>query len=180
MSGLVKAQDSSLLDRFIAGLSEGCITMEVAYEAGVNLSGINGNGTLVIQDEAWRISGNGIDICCDGTSMWILDPDLKEAYVQEPAFQPAAVLRDFSVSGSCRSDHEKDVVVYDLLPLSDPDMRGCTLRIRNDGRLHSCDFVMSDGSVVKVKVTDMKRSDRKDISFFRPIFDSSWVVTDLR
>ena len=40
------------------------------------------SGTLLIQGECYRARGNGMEIYCDGTTRWTVDPEAKEVYVE--------------------------------------------------------------------------------------------------
>ena len=40
------------------------------------------SGTLLIQGECYRAQGNGMEIYCDGTTRWTVDPEAKEVYVE--------------------------------------------------------------------------------------------------
>ena len=42
------------------------------------------SGTLLIQEDRYFARGNGMEIYCDGTSRWTVDPASKEVYI-EPA-----------------------------------------------------------------------------------------------
>jgi hypothetical protein len=39
-------------------------------------------GDLLIQGECYRAVGNGLIICCDGTTRWSIDPASKEVYIE--------------------------------------------------------------------------------------------------
>lgn len=40
------------------------------------------SGTLLIQGECYHARGNGMEIYCDGTTRWTVDPESKEVYVE--------------------------------------------------------------------------------------------------
>ena len=87
---VVSAQDRSLLDRFYAGLAESHVQMTYSYTA--RISGINnhGTGTLSVQGPMWKASGNGVEMYCDSSSVWIIDPAMKEVVI-EPSADEASV-----------------------------------------------------------------------------------------
>ena len=40
------------------------------------------SGELLIQGDCYRAKGNGMEIYCDGTTRWTVDPESKEVYVE--------------------------------------------------------------------------------------------------
>ena len=40
------------------------------------------SGTLLVQGECYSARGNGMEISCDGTTRWTVDPASKEVYVE--------------------------------------------------------------------------------------------------
>jgi hypothetical protein len=48
------------------------------------VSGVDnkGSGTLISQDEKWTLDGNGVEMYCDGSAVWVVDPALKEVVIE--------------------------------------------------------------------------------------------------
>ena len=40
------------------------------------------SGRLTAQGNCYHLTGNGLDIWCDGTTRWSLDPEAKEVYIE--------------------------------------------------------------------------------------------------
>lgn len=40
-------------------------------------------GTLTLQGNCYLAEGNGMTICCDGTTRWTVDPEEKEVYIED-------------------------------------------------------------------------------------------------
>ena len=40
------------------------------------------SGTLTVQGDCYRASGNGMEIYCDGATRWTVDPASKEVYIE--------------------------------------------------------------------------------------------------
>ncbi len=40
------------------------------------------SGELLIQGDCYRAKGNGMEIYCDGTTRWTVDPESKEVYIE--------------------------------------------------------------------------------------------------
>ncbi len=141
VSGVMSAQEQE------------CLTFDVDYSMEVTESAkLSGNAVVTIQDNAYRMSGNGIEAYCDGSSIWMLDNEAKEVYIE-------------SVGSASES--------Y----LSNPAQVLKELSKEQEGT-----YTLDDGRKVHIKVNSIKKSDRKDVSSFRPTveFNSDWVVTDLR
>ena len=49
----------------------------VTQDTPVKLSGV-----LLVQGECYRAMGNGLEIYCDGTTRWTVDPASKEVYIE--------------------------------------------------------------------------------------------------
>lgn len=45
-------------------------------------AGLRLNGTLILQGNCYRASGNGMEIYCDGKTRWTVDPEEKEVYIE--------------------------------------------------------------------------------------------------
>lgn len=43
---------------------------------------VRSDGSALIDGECYRITGNGLDIFCDGTTKWTVDTDAKEVYLE--------------------------------------------------------------------------------------------------
>ena len=187
LSGMAHAQNTSLLDRMYEDFASCCVTLDLSYVIVTGVSDINGKGTVAFQENAYHMSGNGMEIYCDGKDVWLMDPNAKEVYIeavgegtdaflQNPALLFIGLKNDFEVSAV------KDGGLFELVPTVDCGIDECSVMINKDGDLVSGTFHMSEGQIVAVEVHSIKKSDRKDISSFRPTqsFDSSWMVTDLR
>ena len=70
------------------------------------------SGTLLIQGECYRAVGNGMEIYCDGTVRWTVDPDSKEVYIE-----PAEGLAELVAYRDSLSELKITELKY--LPLSD-------------------------------------------------------------
>ncbi len=130
-----------------------CVTLDVDFS--VNVSGdtdMTGKALLTFQDNAFTMSGNGIEAYCDGDTVWTLDLIGKEVYIESVTPDSQLYMRDLAPQLSALEDGGET------------------------------SFVAPEGQKVHIKINSIKKSDRKDVSSFRPThnFDSSWVITDLR
>ena len=80
---LTAAAQRYTLDTVAAHLRTDRISLQyactIAQPAPVQLS-----GNLLIQGDCYRAKGNGMEIYCNGTTRWTVDPESKEVYI-EPA-----------------------------------------------------------------------------------------------
>lgn len=194
VSPILSAQETSLLQNFCRNVSESCV--ELTYGYSVRLSGIDnvGSGTLTAQGALWKLYGNGVEMYCDSSSIWVLDPDRKEAVIEpavsdsETFFQtnPAIFLLRlenlFDVSES-RPTSDNLAMLYILRPKNKGEIDYFNVEIlRSDASVRRCTFALSDGTLIKIEVSSMKLTPVRPLADFRPqtVFDSSWIVTDMR
>lgn len=189
------AQESgnSLLDRMCANVAESCVTIDYTYTARV--SGIDNiaSGNLMTQGEKWVMRGNGIEMYCDGKSVWIVDPALNEVVIESaqeqqttdfltnPARAFVNLYDNFNVNAINSSSDSKSLI-YSLLP-KNGDMEFLNLELYKDSAaIRAMSFALKDGTLVKIKVSSMKLTPKISSEAFRPqiVFDPKWIVTDLR
>lgn len=194
ISGMTDAQNTSLLDRLYAKMSDSCLEMSYSYDA--RISGVHnqGSGLLRSQGLMWEMNGNGVTMYCDSKSVWIIDPTMKEVVIEplqdEESSQwisnPAVVLsrmKDmFKVAESLESQDDK-AVVFVLEPLNKGYIDYCNLEIFKSGNsIRRATIALSDGNLIKIEVSSMKLTPKVSDEEFLPRmeFDPSWIVTDLR
>lgn len=191
-AGKAFAVSDGPVDRLYRSLSSSFVEMEYTYSAEVKGLKVVGKGTLQIQDEMWHNNGNGLEMWCDGSTVWTADHSLKEAVI-EPVYEDESIASNPAVMfvrmpdmfEVVRSFDSKDgkAVVYVLKPLEDAPVEYFNVEImKSDSSIRSGSFALDDGSSVSISVQSMSVKEKRPVTVFRPsqIFDSSWVVTDLR
>jgi len=198
-SSLARAQDTALLERMYDDFSSRLTTLDISYVLEMLPADMTGNAVVSFQDEAYRLSADGLEIYCDGKSVWTLDNISKEViiepvtddgedFIRNPASLFLGLKDNFKVTDISEGGHmrEPDVkdVVYTLVPVVECGMDECQIQIKKNGDLYHGSFIMSAGQIdiVRILVNSITRSAKRDIGYFRPAqsFDSSWIVTDLR
>ena len=194
LSWLSSAQDNSLLDRMCDKVSSSCVVLEYSYTARVSGIDNKASGTLLSQDEKWTLKGNGVEMFCDGSTVWVMDPALKEVVIEpvedeqqtefltNPARIFVGLLTKFKVNVVNPSSDGKSTV-FSLLPLRDGEIEYMNIEIYNATALiRRMSFALKDGSLVQIEVNSMKLTPKASDEAFKPqtVFDSSWIVTDLR
>ena len=193
-AAFAKAQDVSLLEKMCAGLADACVTLDYTYTA--RISGIDNNaqGTLVSQDDKWTVKGSGLEMFCDGSAVWVIDPALKEAVIEPVAEQekvdlftnPARIVMNISDSFNVNvSNGSADgrAQIFSLRPKEDTEIEYLNVEIWKDSAtVRSMSFAMKDGTLVTIQVSSMKLTPKVSDETFKPrfVFDSKWLVTDLR
>lgn len=189
------AQESgnSVLDRMCRNVAESCVTIDYTYTARV--SGIDNiaSGNLVTQGEKWVMKGNGVEMYCDGTSVWVLDPALKEVVIESMQDQQATdfmtnparafvnIHDNFNINTVNPSSDSK-ALIYSLVS-KNGDMEFLNIELYKDtAAIRSMSFALKDGTLVTIKVSSMELTPEISDEAFRPhtVFDSKWIVTDLR
>lgn len=191
-AGNVRAQDVSLLKRFYGEISDSCT--EIVYSYDTRISGIRtvGEGTLLVQGKCWHMEGNGVVMWCDSVNLWIADPELKEVVIESASedygetSNPAILfvrLEDMFDVREALPSSDGSSIVYVLVPDSPGKIEYCNLEIsKSDASIRKGEFIMSDGNLITVNVSEMKILPKRGVESFRPSgeFDSSWIVTDMR
>ena len=168
------------IDNMYAVFSDACVVMECDYSITMSENRITGKAVLQVQDGMYTVEGNGLEICCDGESLWTSDLSACESYI-EPA---SPILFSEMESRFAVADVENTDKgwLYELR-CEDADMvKKAVLLLSSDGVILDGRFELADGNVVDVKVDSMKSEEKKSVTSFRPQieFGPEWVVTDLR
>ena len=191
-AGKAFAASDGPVDRLYRSLSSSFVEIVYTYSAEVQGVKIVGSGTLQIQGNMWHNDGNGLEMWCDGSTVWTADHSLKEAVI-EPVYEDESIVSNpalmfvrmpdmFKVVKSLDSKDGK-AVIYVLKPIEDAPIEYFNVEIlKSDSSIRSGSFALEDGSAVQIKVQSMSVKEKRSVTAFRPsqIFDSSWVVTDLR
>ena len=191
-AGKAFAASDGPVDRLYKSLSSSFVEIVYNYSAEVKGVRIVGNGTLQVQGEMWHNNGNGLEMWCDGSTVWTADHSLKEAVI-EPVYEDESIASNpalmfvrmqdmFKVVNSLDSKDGK-AVIYILKPVEDAPVEYFNVEVRkSDSTIRSASFAMDDGSAVQINVQSMSVKEKRSATAFRPsqIFDSSWVVPDLR
>ena len=171
--------------------STSSVVIECDYQTQVRNVNVTGNSQIYVPGEMYTMSGNGIRVYCDGTTLWTIDDASGEVviescalqgkdYVSSPVLLLAELDKFFKVKSTQSLGAGKDQIVLDAV--ADCGVKQVDLILTSDGKAVSGKFLLNDGNTLTVKVASMKRTEEKQKSFFSPQqkFGSDWVVTDLR
>lgn len=193
---VMMAAHPDALDVFVSNLSSSASVFEYRYEVNDGKTKLTGSGTVEMQDDCYRVEGNGLEIFCDGSSKWTVDRESKEVVIESSdpdnpdyAVNPLLILRQFDQAFSI-SDPEMDntdegkVYSYTLIPDVQSDLAGIKVSISEDGNcLFSAVLTMENGTVMEFTLPSFSFTEQVDSGRFYfdvSTLDDSYVVTDLR
>lgn len=177
------------LERLYDTFANNCIALDCTYSVESDVVPVKGQCEIEFQDTSYKMKGGGLEIFCDGASVWILDSGLMEAVIEPVSddshtymSNPALLFRDmdqmFSVSGSSSAG---SVMRYRLSAQKPCGVRTAVLDIDTDAVLQKAEFSMDNDCVVKIDVKSVTVIPKQENSAFTPgKISSEWVVTDLR
>lgn len=183
------AQDTSLLDKLYADFASHCVAMDCEYTAVIDGITSKGECKVEVQGTSYRMEGLGLEIFCDGESVWVLDPVAKESIVEpvsDDSFaymsNPSLLFRDmdkvFTVASATASGTG---MKYQLSARSSCGISKAMLELDKNAVLKTADFTMDDGSRMKINVLSMQILPLKSKDSFIPAdLSSDWIITDLR
>ena len=193
LTGALYAQNKSVLNTLYQNIEDSAVSMDFSYV--LNVSGINtvGDGTLLVQDGAYIMKGNGLQINCDKKNVWVIDLAGKEviletsaqgeqSYLDNPALLLANLSETFDVEKVTVLD---SVYTYYLSPRVSCGVTDANVSIKGSAQpvISSASFVLSDGGNLDIKIKSMTFSQKKPLTSFYydiSLLDSSWLITDLR
>jgi hypothetical protein len=192
-AGRSYAQDDTLLDRLYEKFADSCVELEYSYTSKISGVNITGQGKLQIQGNMWHNEGNGVDIWCDGKTLWTADLAAEEVVIdavsdapEEDLTNPALMfvhMKDLFNLKQVVESADGKAYIFILEPIHEMDIDFFNVEIlKSDASIRSGSFALSDGNKFNVKVSSMKQIQKKPATSFKPsqTFDSSWIVTDLR
>lgn len=177
------------LERLYDTFANNCIALDCTYSIESDVVPVKGQCEIEFQDTSYKMKGSGLEIFCDGASVWILDSSLMEAVIEPVSddshtymSNPALLFRDmdqmFSVSGSSSAG---SVMRYRLSAKKPCGVRTAVLDIDTNAVLQKAEFTMDNDYVIKIDVKSVAVMPKQENSAFRPgKISSDWVVTDLR
>ena len=191
---VLKAQENTPLARFYDNLLSSCVEFDMSYS--IRMSGVklDGKGVLELQGDSWILAGNGMEIRCDGKTLWTVDPESKEVVIDSLSddvtagiiTNPAVMLINMREIFSLREvlpTKEGKSLIYTLYPKVESEVSFVNMEIlKGDSSLKQFTFSLDDGTSAVVNIYSMKSGKKKPAEYFsRSVnYDSSWIVTDLR
>ena len=183
------AQNNALLDRLYDTFANNCIALDCTYSIESDAVPVKGQCEIEFQGTSYKMKGGGLEIFCDGESVWIMDADAMEAIVEpvsDDSFSymsnPALLFRDmdkvFDLKGTSAGGSG---MRYSLSARKPCGVKSAVLDIDKNAVLQKAEFTMDNDCVIKIDVKSVNALPKKENSAFAPgKISSEWVVTDLR
>ena len=183
------AQNNALLDRLYDTFANNCIALDCTYSIESDAVPVKGQCEIEFQGTSYKMKGGGLEIFCDGESVWIMDADAMEAIVEpvsDDSFSymsnPALLFRDmdkvFDLKGASVGGSG---MRYSLSARKPCGVKSAVLDIDKNAVLQKAEFTMDNDCVIKIDVKSVNALPKKGNSAFAPgKISSEWVVTDLR
>ena len=194
-AGVLSAQGTGSLSSLYEKMTSSATSMDYSYSllpsSGMKMTG---DGSVTVQGNAYVMDANGLEMYCDGRTVWVVDLEGKEILMETPAEGENAYLDNpallfvnmdevFRIDGFRENGN---AVTYLLSSKVESGVRTASITLdgsRNDPVITSATFYLSDDSRLDIKIKSMTFSQKKPLtSFFYDIsnLDSSWLITDLR
>lgn len=155
---------------------------------------LSGSGQLVIQDDAFVMTGDGLKIYCDGTTRWTVDTAAQECYIENvegsadyeanPALLLSVVDKEFSLIKTYTQTWKGRKMTAALM---EPKLKGGSLSqavLYFDGKsLQTISVTVHDGTETEISISGLKSSEPqsgKSYSFDSSKLPKDYIVTDLR
>lgn len=183
------SRDYPEFDALYDKMSASSVKMEYSYDFRQSTkTKITGKAVITVQDSSYVMNGNGLEVFCDGKTVWTVDVSAKEVVID--ALIPGNVdisnpARLFGMLKDCFSITESIVssagVTYVLVPVKPCGINACMVRI-SGGKLSGASFDI-DGGELTVEVESMSFGEKLSADKF--CFDvtdlpADYIITDLR
>ena len=194
---------SKTLSSFIDKVSSSLVSFEYSFTMRTAKSSakMTGAGDVRVQDNAFVMNGNGLEVWCDGRLRWAVDRLAEEAlvelvdesadvYATNPALMITSVDAAFEEVSFCAGKFQGKSVDSSVLS---PVNKGKHSMDINELKLYfnsgtttlvGAEVKLNDGSVSEFIIKDFSFSDRletkESFRFDEKTLDDSYVVTDLR
>lgn len=160
MMAVAQFQQPSFIDIFKQkAIAE---SISVDYEFSAEFSGMNakGKGTVEIQGTAYHMTGNGIEIYCDGASTWFIDQVAEEVVIESADSKDAGFLAN------------------PIMLLMNLEESTASYKIDGDKIILN----MPDSTKLEITLKNISSIPIKKPEAFRPPaeFPKNWIITDLR
>ena len=189
----VPASADPVLDAFVAKVAASCVSFDYSYRTLGNVP-LTGGGKAQVQGDAFHLTGNGLEVWCDGTTRWSADPDSRELvietvgegrdYAGNPALLISFLEEAFTVASSGEETFAgKRLHAVKLLPKVSAGLEEVQLFFSAKGALQGARVRMPDGTVTEFTLSAFSFGEPvpPDVFMYDPSgLDDSWVISDFR
>ena len=154
------AQNNALLERLYDTFANNCIALDCTFSIESEAVPVKGQCEIEFQGTSYKMKGGGLEIFCDGESVWIMDADAMEAIVEpvsDDSFSymsnPALLFRDmdkvFDLKGASAGG---SVMRYSLSARKPCGVKSAVLDIDKNAVLQKAEFLMDNDCVIRIDV----------------------------
>lgn len=187
------AQERGPVGDFAATLASSDVSFRYAFEVKRDVP-MKGNGTASLCGPAYHVSGNGMDIWCDGVTRWTIDRNAREAYIEpvnaesadylsNPATLLGALEQSFRViSASDVTLNGKKLQAFKLAPALDETGLDRVVLYLDGSVPVRVSIVVEDGTETVFRLSNYSVKEKSDAVYAFDIasLGADYVVTDLR
>jgi len=188
------ARQTDELSAFIEKMSASRASIDYSFILDDGKVKIKGEGNVIVQDNAYLMTGNGLKIWCNGFTVWTADTvsneviiesiDGNQTVVGNPALLAGSLDKEFSWDGrgTAGTFNGKPAKVFLLTPRGDTGVKeGAVFFEKNGKTVAGAEIHLADGSKMTFTVSSIAFSEPGIISDFTPdCFPPDWIITDLR
>ena len=192
MSFSLSAQ--TVLDECVAKMTDSCVEADYNYSMDDGRFPVKGSGHITMQGNGYAMTGNGLEIYCNGTTKWTVDREALEVIIENAdsldlGTNPFLLLRQYKTLFRCVSteylDFEsKSCIGFTMAPISKSEISGVELYFTSDGKSFAgLRADMKKGTVITVTIPSFKLlpvSASKSFSFDISSLSEDFIITDLR
>lgn len=185
---------SSVFDAFCAKVADSYTSFEYKFTVESEVKMI-GAGRASVQGDAYKVTGSGLDITCDGKTAWYVDESAEEVLIDSvdpasadlmsnPALLVSRVGEAFQAPEQSNVSFQgEDALCVSLKPVFDSEIAALKLYFSKAGVLKGARAEMKDGIATVFTIPSISFSEPMSLSVFS--FDESsvpetYIITDLR
>lgn len=202
--GAQSSASAGVLKDFVAKAAVSRVAFGYTYAMKSSNGKVQGAGSVVMQGNAFRMKGDGLEMWCDGKTLWTVDrasrevvispvDDSGDGFAANPALLVVSVDKAFdevdSATGKFKDSPARVSVLkpkerLDAVP-AETEITQLKLYFAGSGlHLIGVEITVEDGSVTVFDIAGMKFDEKSESAdefrFDERSLDSSYVVTDLR
>jgi len=189
------AAGQDMLSSISSALSSSRVDFDYSYTVKSSVD-IKGSGHVSLQGDAFRMTGDGLEVVCDGKVRWTVDKAAKECYIEavdggaadyeaNPALMIASLDKAFNLKGSrSASFRGRSVTALDMTP-KDAGSAFTAVTLYLSGTTPAgAEITVQDGTKTEFVISGYKMAAPVDTkpayTFDTGSLDSGYMVTDLR
>lgn len=185
----------NIVSDFAKSLKGHCTTFDYSYSMSGSVP-MSGSGSVKLQDSAFIMTGNGLDIKCDGKTRWTADTVAEECYIEDvsgealdfeanPALLVGSVDKAFTLKKtSSATFNGRSVTEASLSPVSkNGDIVSVSLFLTSDKKPAGAVITTKDMNSITITIKNFVSGKALGIEQFRMDTKSlgkDYVITDLR